>query len=223
MFHAEGAVPDGNVRAFWLLKFPRGRHTDPRNEKVLGNEAPYLEVARRFGIRTGAPLLYEDGVLWVPRFDRRILDGRVERLGMHSLYAIAGIPGFGRDVRHDTYCEALMRVASDPARELREYLLRDILNLALRNTDNHGRNGAVLRREGRIELSPIFDFGPCSWTRGALPGSAGGKTNAPEISPSGDGSLKNSGTSWTLRPQGLACGYWRGGPQVPRGHGGVRG
>ena len=79
---------------------------------------------------------------------------------MHSLYALANIAGFGASVRHDVYCQALARYATDPATELREYLLRDVLNLALRNTDNHGRNSAVLRIYGQIALSPLFDFAP---------------------------------------------------------------
>ena len=161
MFHAEGALPDEKSKKFWLVKFPRGRRTDERNQQVLRNEAPYLEVARAFGIRTGEPLVYyKDGVLFVPRFDRKASDGRVERMGMHSLYAVAGIPGFGATVRHDTYCRALAQVVTDPAREVREYLRRDILNLALRNTDNHGRNAAVLSTNGQIRLSPLFDFAP---------------------------------------------------------------
>jgi serine/threonine-protein kinase HipA len=161
MFHAEGALPDEKSKKFWLVKFPRGRRTDERNQQVLRNEAPYLEVARAFGIRTGEPLVYyKDGVLFVPRFDRKASDGRVKRMGMHSLYAVAGIPGFGATVRHDTYCRALAQVVTDPAREVREYLRRDILNLALRNTDNHGRNAAVLSTNGQIRLSPLFDFAP---------------------------------------------------------------
>ena len=42
--------------------------------------------------------------IFVPRFDRKVSDGRVERLGMHSLNAVANIPGYGAAVRHDTYC-----------------------------------------------------------------------------------------------------------------------
>jgi len=160
LFHAEGALPDEKARKFWLVKFPRGRRTDDRNQQVLRNEAAYLEVARSFGIRTGEPLVYEQGALFVPRFDRKVSGGRVERLGMHSLYAVANIPGFGAVVHHDNYCRALAQVASDPARELQEYMLRDILNLALRNTDNHGRNAAVLRRGAQVVLSPLFDFAP---------------------------------------------------------------
>jgi serine/threonine-protein kinase HipA len=160
MFHAEGALSDEKIQKFWLVKFPRGSRTDERNQQILRNEARYLEVARKFGIRTGEPLVYEKDVLFVPRFDRRVSDGRVERLGMHSLFAIADIPGFGEAVRHDTYCLALAKFVDDPVRELQEYIQRDILNLALRNTDNHGRNTAVLRKNGKVRLSPLFDFAP---------------------------------------------------------------
>ena len=160
MFHAEGALSDKKIRQFWLVKFPRGNRTDERNQQVLRNEAHYLEVARKFGIRAGEPLDYEGGVLFVPRFDRKVSDGRVERLGMNSLYAMANIPGFGATVRHDIYCLALAKVAANPVQELREYIRRDILNLALRNTDNHGRNTAFLRTNGQVELSPLFDFAP---------------------------------------------------------------
>ena len=75
MFHAEGALTDDRIKAFWLVKFPRGRRSEARNEQVLRNEAPYLEVARHFGIRTGNPLRYDQGALFVPRFDRRVADG----------------------------------------------------------------------------------------------------------------------------------------------------
>ena len=160
MFHAEGALPDEKIKKFWLVKFPRGSRTDDRTRQILRNEACYLEVARKFGIHTGEPLVYEKDVLFVPRFDRKVLDGRVERWGMHSLFAIADIPGFGEAVRHETYCIALAKVVADPVRELREYVRRDVLNLALRNTDNHGRNTAVLKTNGQIRLSPLFDFAP---------------------------------------------------------------
>ena len=160
MFHAEGALSDEKIKKFWLVKFPRGRRTDERNQMVLRNEAPYLEVARKFGIRTGEPLVYESDTLFVPRFDREVSGGRVKRLGMHSLYAVANIAEFGATVRHDIYCRALAQIVVDPVQELREYMRRDILNLALRNTDNHGRNTAVLRTNGQVRLSPLFDFAP---------------------------------------------------------------
>jgi serine/threonine-protein kinase HipA len=36
-----------------------------------------------------------------------------------------------------------------------------VLNLALRNTDNHARNSAVQRlSDGTVQLTPLFDFSP---------------------------------------------------------------
>ncbi len=69
-WHAEGALPDNQVRCHWLVKFPRGNKEADR--RVLLNEAPYYEVARAFGLRTAAPLEYQDDALFVRRFDRRV-------------------------------------------------------------------------------------------------------------------------------------------------------
>jgi hypothetical protein len=50
---------------------------------------------------------------------------------------------------------------TDPEKELREFVLRDLLDVALGNTDNHARNTSVLKwPDGRIELSPLYDFAP---------------------------------------------------------------
>jgi serine/threonine-protein kinase HipA len=49
---------------------------------------------------------------------------------------------------------------SDPAKETLEFIKRDVLNLAMRNTDNHPRNTAVQVIDGEIRLTPLFDFAP---------------------------------------------------------------
>ncbi len=55
----------------------------------------------------------------------------------------------------------IARFATDPSQEILEYIKRDILNTALRNTDNHGRNTAFLKEpSGTVALSPLFDFAP---------------------------------------------------------------
>jgi serine/threonine-protein kinase HipA len=59
------------------------------------------------------------------------------------------------------FSRVITRFATDPVTELIEYLRRDILNTALRNTDNHGRNTAFLKQtDGNVALSPLFDFAP---------------------------------------------------------------
>ena len=45
--------------------------------------------------------------------------------------------------------------------ELLEFVRRDVLDVALGNTDNHARNTSVLKdASGRIALAPLYDFAP---------------------------------------------------------------
>ena len=74
VFEPDAQKLDKGIAAGGRLQYD----TDKRNQQVLSNEASYLEVARKFGIRTGEPLVYEDDVLFVPRFDRKVTDGLVE-------------------------------------------------------------------------------------------------------------------------------------------------
>jgi serine/threonine-protein kinase HipA len=143
----------------WIVKFPRGKHE--RDFLVLRNEAPYYEVARWFGVRTGAHLIFRDDSLLIPRFDRVPTDGMLIRHGLETLCSVADIPERGKRGDHIEFCKAITHVASDPRSELFEYLSRDILNSALRNVDNHGRNTAFIKKTGaKIELSPLYDFAP---------------------------------------------------------------
>lgn len=158
-WHAEGALDDSEARQHWLVKFPRGRKAADR--MVLRNEAPYYEVARAFGIRTGAALEYQDDALFIRRFDRYAINGSIDRYGVESITSLCGINAFGARMINEDICRAICRHVSDPQTELLEYLRRDILNLALGNTDNHGRNTAVIKKPNRsVELSPLYDFAP---------------------------------------------------------------
>lgn len=158
-WHADGALADSEVESHWLVKFARGK--DSADHVVLRNEAPYYRVAQQFGIKTTSGLDFEDGALFIPRFDRVVTASRVERYGMESLCSAAGISEFGARLYHDKAAELFTKYSSNPKQDLREYLLRDVLNIALRNTDNHGRNTAFLMTpDGNTLLSPLFDFAP---------------------------------------------------------------
>ena len=158
-WHPDGALEDRDVLDCWLVKFARGK--TEADQMVLRNESAYYEVARRFGIRTGKPLLFADNALFIPRFDREIKDGRLLRHGLETLSSAAGISEYGRRGEHEVFCAVIKSFATDVKSELLEYLRRDILNVALRNTDNHGRNNALIKYAGgRIMLSPLYDFAP---------------------------------------------------------------
>ncbi len=157
---ADMALPDELAHAHWLVKLPRGKSDDDRS--VLRNEAAYLRVAQAVGLRCGhAPVLHGD-MLFLRRFDRVVVPGGdVQRLHQESLASVVGQRGFGMAQPQQTLLAGLRRVATDPARETLEFIKRDVLNLALRNTDNHARNTAVQRTpQGMVQLTPLFDFAP---------------------------------------------------------------
>lgn len=156
-----GEIPFG-IRRQALLKFPVSE-SGPRAADILRHEAAYQRVAARVGLRVTSPLPeFADGALLIPRFDRRVIDGREIRLGVESLYSICGVLDSALTVlRHDQVLIALARCVSDFRVELAEYVRRDLFNLALGNRDNHGRNAAVLKdTDGTMALAPIYDFGP---------------------------------------------------------------
>lgn len=158
-WHPDGSIADNEVRSSHIIKFPRGK-TD-QDRLVLRNEAPYYEVARWFGIRCGGQLVYRENTLLIPRFDRVPVSGKLVRIGMETICSVAMISEYGRRGNHQEFCRAIATVATDPRTEIYEYLKREILNLALRNVDNHGRNTSFIKQaDSRIELSPHYDFAP---------------------------------------------------------------
>ena len=175
--HAEGALPDARTRRAWLVKFPRT--PDARDKLVLRAEAAYHRVARRFGARVHGELVWERDTLFCPRFDRIVSEETITYLGMESLCSLAGVADFGVPIPKEDQARSLAACVTEPSVELRELLLRDVLDVALGNTDNHARNTAVLKfPDGRIALSPLFDFAPmfvdprgiartCRWRDGA--------------------------------------------------------
>lgn len=156
---ADMALADDRAQAHWLVKLPRGKSEDDR--AVLRNEAGYLRLAAACGMRSfAAPQLHGE-LLFVRRFDRQVSDGQVHRLHQESLASVCDLRGFGIPQRQQALLKGLRRVVSDPLRETIEFIRRDILNLAMRNTDNHARNTAVQRLvDGTVQLTPVFDFAP---------------------------------------------------------------
>lgn len=159
LWYPEPLVEDARARDHVIVKLLRDR--DPDYAQILASEGPYLEVAREFGLRVGRPLRYADAVLVIPRFDREVAGGRVVRHGQESLVSAIGVAEMGHLAHHEDYLAVIKDVSTDPAAEVLEYVLRDVLNFAMGNPDNHGRNTALRKQEdGWIGLTPLFDFAP---------------------------------------------------------------
>jgi serine/threonine-protein kinase HipA len=161
-WHPDSGQLGAQARRYALLKFPVPE-AGARAVDILRHEAAYQKVARVMGLRVTAELpVFVDGALLIPRFDRRVGRNGEIRLGVESVYSITGVLDSARDaLRHHQVLIELHKCSTDFEAEVLEYFRRDILNLALGNRDNHGRNTAVLKdTDGTIRLSPIFDFGP---------------------------------------------------------------
>jgi serine/threonine-protein kinase HipA len=156
---ADLALDDAMACSHWLVKLPRGRSAE--DLLVHRNEAAYMRVAAACGLRVHAEPKLHGNMLFLRRFDRDVGDGGVRRLHQESLASLAGLQGFGLATTQNALLAALRRHATNPLAETIEFLKRDVLNLALRNTDNHARNTAVQRlADGSIQLTPVFDFAP---------------------------------------------------------------
>ena len=157
-WYPDTALPDDQARRHYIVKRPRGPSEADR--KVLRNEARYMKVAQRLGIRVSElPSLHED-MLFIPRFDRHAQDGSVLRFHQESAASIAGLGGFGVQADQFKLLDAIRRVVDVPIEETIEFIKRDVLNLAMRNPDNHARNTAVQTIDGVTRITPLFDFAP---------------------------------------------------------------
>ena len=158
-WHADGGLPDRRAARHWLVKFPRGKLSSDR--AVLRNEAAYMAVAGELGIHVHALPEWDRDALFVPRFDRQTGTNGVGRLGLESLCSLCGVSDFGVAIPQQRICRAIARYSTEPNQDLLEYLTRDILNIAMGNTDNHARNAAMLKRpDGGVRLAPLYDFAP---------------------------------------------------------------
>lgn len=152
-------VPTGEGAEHAIVKLLRSSgHEDGL---IIASEAPYLEVARAFGLNVAAPLRYGNGVLFIPRFDRTVQNGRVLLHGQESLVSALGVAAFGHIGHHEDYLAVIRAVSDDPAADVLDYVLRDLLNMVMGNPDNHGRNSALHKPAGGgVRLSPLYDFAP---------------------------------------------------------------
>ncbi|MDA8329199.1 MAG: HipA domain-containing protein [Betaproteobacteria bacterium] len=167
LWFIDSFIHESDIDSHWLLKLPRSKHET--DQAILKNEAAYIKVARACGLRSHGETFHRDGMLFVPRFDRVIKNGAVVRLHQESLASLAGHRSFGIRPNHFDLINAFLPVVTDPVNEVIEYIKRDLLNLAIRNTDNHARNTAVQQLEdGTVRLTPVFDIAPMFMDREML-------------------------------------------------------
>ena len=68
--------------------------------------------------------------------------------------------GYGITFYHQEAVQAMQEKCTHAHLDIAEYLLRDMVNMAFGNRDNHGRNTAFHRYNNHTGISPLFDFAP---------------------------------------------------------------
>ncbi|PPI78444.1 hypothetical protein DXI23_20280 [Marinobacter flavimaris] len=157
----EGVLTDDEIKEHWLVKFPRGKSL--RSDKdILIAECSFSWALGTLGEDVSDGILVSsDGKpsFWIQRFDRGTRSGRVTRAGVESLYSLSEVYKSGERLWHEDVIAKLFSV-TDHEDLIIEYLVRDAINCAIGNIDNHGRNSALIKRNGKIALSPAYDLAP---------------------------------------------------------------
>lgn len=157
--YLDHTLNDEQAAAHYIVKFSRG--PNQRLASILRHEAAYMQIAKYAGLRVYSLPTFNNGVLFIPRFDRSAQGGKVNRHAQESLASLLDVPGFDSNPSHNDACTAICQHCANPLPELAEYICRDALNLALGNKDNHARNTAFTRNmQGNLQLTPLFDFAP---------------------------------------------------------------
>jgi len=180
LYYLEGTLPDTEVDQHYIVKFARNE-SGVVDRQILDGESSYYQLAERLGFKTinteeimYFPLGQIEGMtkpsLWLPRFDREIIEldvnSPVKRHGMESLNSVMGITQVNESLKHSDAIRRLVSLWQEHGQEseisemVAEYIKRDLLNVVLGNTNNHGGNLSILKFSDRIELAPIYDLSP---------------------------------------------------------------
>ncbi|MDV6318502.1 type II toxin-antitoxin system HipA family toxin [Chromohalobacter sp. HP20-39] len=160
----------------YLVKFPRNRR-DGIDCDILRAEYYFYHELAALGMETidTTGMRLEEGArypsLWLPRFDVAFEAGQRTLYGLESVYSIMEKgPGAYLSMLEviDTLVARLSRQSRvqtegatfDAASLVIELVKRDLLNVAFGNSDNHGRNTAIIKRPDGMTLAPIYDFAP---------------------------------------------------------------
>ena len=170
LLYPDATLADADVKQHWFIKFARNQALELDCE-ILRSEFVYYKALQTLGIET-VPLqglALEEGrkpSLWMQRFDRQVTAQGVGRMAVESMYSLTQVTEPGSDMTHVEVLERLATLWRQAGQQdqiadlVAEYLRRDLLNKILGNSDNHGRNTAIIRGVDSFRLAPIYDLAP---------------------------------------------------------------
>lgn len=166
-----GARPKASVTdqgKLFMAKFPRAQGDE---WEIIGWEAATLILAQKAGITVPAhrflraknPRGQMRTILLTQRFDRQ--GGRVDGVRIPYMSAITALGGSDGDIGEWMDLADFLRSQGSEA-DLPELWKRAVFDTAIGDLDDHLRNHAFLRKDGRWRLSPAFDLNPTPLAKG---------------------------------------------------------
>ncbi|MGQ1945650.1 HipA domain-containing protein [Geofilum sp. OHC36d9] len=139
----------------YILKPPH-----PIFPELPQNEDLTMRLAGFIGIEVPVHgLVYgKDGLLtyFIKRFDRK---GQKDKIAVEDFAQLAGL---SRDTKYNYSMEKLVKLIDEtctfPAIEKSRLFKRVLFNYLVGNEDMHLKNYSVIIRNGKVELSPAYDF-----------------------------------------------------------------
>jgi serine/threonine-protein kinase HipA len=170
LVYPDAVLDDADVARHWFVKFARNKGS-ATDQEILRSEYHYYKALQALGIETVAAegLALEESTkpsLWMQRFDRQVTQQGVERFAVESIYSLANVTAPGSALDHLEVIRLLAGLWRDVGQAdqipdlVADYLRRDLLNKILGNSDNHGRNTAIIRDSASFRLAPIYDLAP---------------------------------------------------------------
>lgn len=170
LLYPDAVLSDAEVTEHWFVKFARNKGTKT-DQDILRSEYHYYKALQKLGIETveAQGLALEEATkpsLWMKRFDRRVTPEGIDRFAVESIYSLANITTPGSAMDHMDVIRLLAGLWREAGQAdqipnlIADYLRRDLINKILGNSDNHGRNIAIIRGTDSFRLAPIYDLAP---------------------------------------------------------------
>jgi serine/threonine-protein kinase HipA len=159
-----GARPKASVRApngqLWIAKFPSGNDI----VDIGGWEVVAMEIAMNAGVKV-APckaqkLSNKHHTFLSQRFDRIANGGRIHFASAMTMLGYTDGADYTTGVTYLELAEFLIKNGGNVNEDLTELWRRIVLNVCIKNTDDHLRNHGFLLTDQGWVLSPVYDVNP---------------------------------------------------------------
>lgn len=159
-----GARPKASVRdekgQLWLAKFPSGND----GNDIGAWEAVALEIAAKAGIQV-APFMArkfssKHHSFLSRRFDRTSGGKRIHFASAMTLLSYTDGADYTTGISYLELAGFIIRHGQQAKEDLEELWRRIVLNICIKNTDDHLRNHGFLLTEQGWMLSPVYDVNP---------------------------------------------------------------